>query len=307
MRQTRLIAITLLAAAMPSVAHARSSRSVERSTACSAPLTLRLRPGHVPGATTQKGPPAHDIPAAPLAVHLPLIAGATASELPFVATPGAVILPPAYRKIATAEFRVPISLRDAYNWYRQSLRSCGFAVYGTTVFVPGHPIAFPLLEAQSHNGLIWPTVQFHALDPRVTLIRYIVQAFDLPPRPAGSYLRGPFVRASVLYDLHTVDPGGNRTDRFQITWPATIARLEQRVNSLRQISTAFSLGGGAQVSSIRVRIGFQRRDGGTRYVTIAPTGDVAVGKTRWLADTNDVVMKLVSRLVQRRCHGMTCG
>lgn len=152
------------------------------ATACTAPLTLVLRPGPIPGGVSlQNQAPARDIPPNPVITRLPLYPAATPStgRIPLY---NAQTLPPGYRKIALAEFALPAGLSAAMDWYSGAMRACGLVNNGTASF-PGHGgPRFTALVFVSRDGLHYVLLTFRPVSPRLTLVRYLVQALDLPPR-----------------------------------------------------------------------------------------------------------------------------
>ncbi len=157
----------------------------------------------------------------------------------------------------------------------------------------------------SRQGLHWLSLTFRPISSRLTLVRYVLQTLDLPPRPAASFLRGPFVRVSVFYRSVGVVPAMNRTYHFTITWPATIARLVTAVNGPTRISVGYMGGGGAVVMTESADLSFVRTDGMARQVRVGGSlNTVVVGRTRPLDDTNGNALRLVDRIVALRCRGI---
>jgi hypothetical protein len=121
------------------------------SMSCSGSLVLVLRPGSVPpaGAAWNKAP-AGAIPPGPLIERFPLYPGAVPSS---DAMPGHVLsgLPPDYRKVARAGFRVPAGYRAVSAWFGQALAACGLYLEG----------AMPL---QQHGGPHYAGLEFVSRD-----------------------------------------------------------------------------------------------------------------------------------------------
>jgi hypothetical protein len=207
-------------------------------------------------------------------------------------------MPQSYRKVASETFAVPAPYTRVSSWYRAMLRACGMPVESTGPLQHG----FASLSAVSLDGLRYLSLTIHPVSPHLTEVRYVVQVLSLPPRPAASYLHGPFVRAVVVYRSVGVVAASNHVYRFTITWPATIARLSAAINRPTRIFVPDMGGGGAVVFTERAVLSFMRADGGTRTVRVG--GDLftlKVGKTRKLMDWNDRVMKRVARITHRRC------
>lgn len=301
MRRAICLAIFTLAAGIgPCACPAALAAPVHggaRQSGCSAPLTLVLRPGPVPGATTRNGPPARDIPPGPVAVHLPLFAGAAPARA--LRLESGFVLPASYRKVAVAGFSVPATSTAAIAWYRMALSACGYNIYGQSYFSPAQ---YRDLDATFRQGLGALAVTFHPLSPGVTLVTYVVQVLDLPPRPKASFLHGPFVRVGVVFRSSGVVPAANYVDRFTITWAPTIARLVAAINSATQIFVPDLGAGGTVLVSTHAVLSFTRAGGGVRQVRVG--GDLntlVVGRTRPLDDPDGRVIRLVGRLAAHRC------
>jgi hypothetical protein len=277
-------------------------------------LTLELRPGRVPGATIpiQLGKPAADIPPGPIAARLPLYAGS------YPASPagrtGGFILPASYRKVAVAGFSAEGSVDHIYSWYHDTLRACGFSIYGEATPGP-HPTDrylgleawFPQAAFPMSLGEVGLTI---LREPAGTVrITYVVQALSLPPRPQASFLRGPFVRVGIVFHSRGLLPGANYVRRFTIIWQPTIARLVAAINRPGEIAVPGLGVGGVIVSSTSATLYFTRADGGVRPVQVDSVSvTLTVGHTRPLDDTDGKVMHLVARITTRRCPSTsTCA
>jgi hypothetical protein len=283
----------------------RTSVSIVHASAatCFAPLTLELRPGPVPGGVgLLNGAPARDIPPNPVVTHLPLYptaAPSTGRIPPY----NFQTFPPAYRKIALIEFALPTGLSAAMGWYGRAMQGCGFVNNGSASFPGSGRPRFAALFFTSRDSLRYVSLTFRPVSPHLTLVRYLVQTLDLPPRPAASFLHGPFVRVAVFYQSQGVISGSNRQYRFTINWQPTIARLVRSVNTLTQIAVSGLGSGGVVLFSETVVLSFVRTDGGIRHVMVGGVlQEVVVGHSRPLVDTNDKVLRLVDRLVHARCH-----
>jgi hypothetical protein len=156
----------------------------------------------------------------------------------------------------------------------------------------------------SRDGLRRLSLAFRPVSPRLTLVRYLVQALDLPPRPAASFLHGPFVRVSVFYQSSGVIPASNHVYRFTINWQPTITSLVRAVNRPTRIAVCCIGVGRVVIMTEKATLSFIRTDGGIRRVRVGGVFDrIVVGHTRPLDDTNLRVEHLVDRLVTRRCRG----
>ncbi len=295
----------LIAATGAWPAHASEVRA-SVSAPCSAGLTLLLRPGSVPGNVNRTALPAHDMPAGPVMVHLPLYPAASRITSTFPAA-GFQVLPPAYRKVAIASFALPGALNRVSSWYRIAFSTCGYQADGEMPLQQHGGPPFAGLSFASHVGVRWVALTFRPISSHLTLVQYVAQTLDLPPRPAASFLHGPFVRVSVLYRSAGAAQTMDHTYRFTITWPATIARLVTVVNQPAQIWPGPLGGGGSVVMTESTVLSFVRTHGGARRVKVGGEfNTLVVGHTRPLDDTN--VERLVDRIVTLRCRGShACG
>lgn len=299
-----LIAMTVLA--LPMLGHFPSyvSASIVPASAapCSAPLTLALRPKSVPGPYVQNGPPAHDIPPNPVIVHLPLYPGAVSSTTP-IPNDTFQNFPASYRKLSIAEIAIPAGYAVVSDWYRGSLAACGYMVNATSPVQQHGGPPFAALFFISRDGLRTVSLTFRPVSRHLTLVRYLVQVLDLPPRPAASFLHGPFVRVDVLYHSQGVVPGSIHDYRFTSNGQPTIARLVHSVNHLGRIAVSGLGSGGVVLFSETIVLSFVRNEGGIRRVTVGGVlHQVVVGRSRPLVDTNDQVLRLADRIVYARCH-----
>lgn len=299
MRVSAALTVLWLLATFGVPAKVLASASIARSSACSASLTLYLRPGPIPGGD-RNGPPARDIPPNPVAVLLPLYPAAISSTLP-IPDSTFQVMPPAYRKVAGAEFAVSARYDGVSSWYRTSLAACGFWLSGKAPLQQHGGPRYAGLFFTSRDGLRWLTLTFRPVSPRLALVRYLVQELDLPPRPVASFLRGSFMRVSVLYQSVGALPSMNHVYRFMITWPATITRLVRAVNRPTRIAVSGLGSGGLVIMTERSALSFVRTDGGTRRVKAGGVfNEVVVGHTRPLEDIG--VQRLVDRIVTHRCQ-----
>lgn len=298
-RPACLLVLLVLTGVVP--AHASTRAASTGTTPCFAPLTLVLHPGPVLGADDRGGRTARDIPPEPLILHLPLYPAATSSASRF-SSRAILVFPPAYRKSASATFVVPAGYSRVSNWYRTHVSACGYENESVIPLQSQGGPQYAGLELVSHQGLTRLSLLFYPISPRLTRVLYVAQAIDSPPRPAASYLRGPFVRVSVFF--RSIGIIKSRTYRFTITWPATIARLVTAVNRITQVSVGSFGSGGVTLLTENAVLSFVRTDGGMRQVRIGGTlGTVVVGHSRTLVDSNGTLRRLVHRIVTLHCPG----
>jgi hypothetical protein len=298
---TSLLVVGSLCTPAPSSASTVMAHTT--ASACNAPLFLELRPGPVPGGMgLQNQTPARDIPPTPVVMHLPLYPTAAPST-EFIPNDVPLTIPPSYRKVAVDEFAIPVQLNIVLTWYQRNLVPCGFELsINSPVQQHGGP-PYASLYFTSRDGLRSVTLTFRPVSPRLTLVRYLVQALDLPPRPAASFLHGPFVRVSVFYQSQGAVVAMDHVYRFVINWQPTITQLVRSINRPTGIAVCCWGGGGAVIMTEKAVLSFVRTDGGIRRVSVGGVyGGIVVGRTRRLDDTDSRVERLVDRLVHARCH-----
>ena len=304
MRMFVLFTPLLMVGALCPPAPTSASTVISRTAvaACNAPLTLLLRPGLVPGPGAQNGPAARDIPPNLIVTHLPLYPTAALStgHVPLF---NFQTLPPAYRKIAVIEFALPAGLRTAMGWYSRTMQVCGFAINRSGSFPrPGRP-PLAALFFTSRDGLRSVSLTFLPISRNLTLVRYLVQVLDLPPRPAASVLHGPFVRVAVFYQSLGASQSMSHVYHFVIKWQPTIVQLVRSINRVTRIAVCCLSTGGAVVMTEWAVLSFVRADGGVRRVSVGGAIDrIVVGHTRPLEDTNFRVERFIDRLVHARCR-----
>ncbi len=297
-RSAGLIVILAVLSVFPPVAHAAQAESLP----CQRSLTLVLRTGPVrPAHAEWNRPTARDIPPGPVIERFPLYPGAVPSGVAM--PPHAVIgILPTYRKVARAEFELSAGYRTVSAWYRHALTACGLPIDETMPLQQHGGPQFAGLGSESPDRLNRLTLIFRPLSPTTTEVLYVAQTLDLPPRPASSFLHGPFTRVAVEYQSSGALPHFNHRYRFSITWPGTITRLVAAINRPTRIWVPVDTGGAVPFSE-SVRLSFVRRDGGVRPVSVGGILDrLAVGRSRLLVDMDGRVLKLLVRIVQRRCH-----
>lgn len=220
-------------------------------------------------------------------VHLPLYPGAVDSTTP-IPNDTFQNFPAAYRKLSIAEFAIPAGYTVVSDWYGRSIAACGYVVNGTSPLQQHGGPPFAALFFLSRDGLRSVSLTFRPVSRYITLVRYLVQVLDLPPRPSASFLYGPFVRVSVLYHSQGVMPASHHVYRFTINWQPTITRVMRAVNGPIRIYVPSS----------------ERTDGGIRQVRVVngPPYDIVVDHSRPLVDINGQLLRLVDRLGHARCH-----
>jgi hypothetical protein len=297
-----VLSFSLCATTAPSGGATPAHAAPTHAISCERNLTLDLRPGTVPPANADwNKPPARDMPPGPVIERFPLYPGATPSTVTMPSDAVVGILP-TYRKVARAEFAVPAGYRSVVTWYQRQLAVCGLHTNGTMPLQQHGGPAFTGLEYIAPNWLDRLSILIRPLSGTTTAVLLVAQTLDLPARPLASLLHGPFTHVRVDYQSHGVAPGSSHRYRFTIAWPASVTRFVTAINRPTRVWVPVGSGGTVEFSS-SLRLSFVRLDGGARPVSVGGVLDrVIVGRSRPLVDMNGRVLKLLSRILQRRCH-----
>ncbi len=300
-----ILGLVLAVSAIPTDTHAnkvRSRQAARISGSCSTAPAFLLVPEPLKGPFARNGPVARDIPRGVLSLHFPVYPGIVRSTVT-IPQFGDFDLPPAYRKVATAEFAVAVGYAAVSAWYRATMPSCGLLLGADTPLQRHGGPAYAELSYASPDGLMLVHLTFRPLTERLTAVRYVVEALDLPPRPPASFLRGPFVRVGVDFQSFSSAPSFVHRYSFTITWPATTSRLVVAVNRLKRVYVpGLGMGGGGVIASSVTTLSFVREDGGIRRVRIGTLrGMAVVGHSRPLDAYSGNLFDVVRRIVAHRC------
>jgi hypothetical protein len=300
--------VTLLAASLLGVSapNAPGTRAASATAATCAGLTLDVHPG-VNRAGSKPAPASEAAPDAPrgsFSVSLPPYPEATPLS-PWAASPYPETLLSAYLQTAGAEYQSSDSATIVSAWFRSHLPACGWHTNGywngnASVFTAGRTFvsnANPDLSVEMSYG--------HGASDG-SYIGYGVEWIIYPPRPAASYLHGPFTQVRIARRRpRNILPNSSLVQRVVHTTVrdrTEIRRLVSAINSVGGYHTvpALCLGGGAARFGGPAWLAFIRPDSSAVHAyEIGPGAclGLAVNSRRWLIDTG-VVWKQILRLTR---------
>jgi hypothetical protein len=296
-RVLAVIAVLLAAAANGhSTGTAGQALAASLATNCAA-VTVTVHPGLNPPGTRPApyvgGAP--DAPKGPFTVSLPVYPGATPLQ-PFVGSPFPEYQASPYLQTAGLEYVTSGPAPQAGVWVDRAFHACGWVARGiwdgnTTPFDNGDTY-----QARNNHNLS-VEVSYGAAPSGATYIAYGVEEIIYPPRPAKSYLHGPFVdlKMAVLHGAYLSGRLQKTTTHLDVRDRAAIGRLVSAINRIKlyQSVTGFCVGGGGGGNFTGPAwLSFIRPDGTTVHAYAdgpggACFGGFAVNGARWLIGAVD--------------------
>ncbi|HZU13364.1 MAG TPA: hypothetical protein VFB58_11040 [Chloroflexota bacterium] len=302
--RTLLLTVSLLVPALCVPAFRPVVAAPFQTTRCSA-VTLTVRPGlHPPQARGPSIQPAPDSPRGPFTVSLPLYPGAV-SLASDVAYPYADYPEDPYLQTASAEYHTDDTVGAVKRRIKGAFLGCGWheSGYWST---NASPFTSGIDVTADANPQLTVEVSFGADPAGGSDLGYGVVDVILPPRPAASYLHGPFVVLHIAFGQTRVTPRGYVTHVRHVTVldRSTIRRLVAAIDSLRDYRdyTAAPLAchpGGGGPSTGPFWLAFIRPNGSVVHAYDGGAGSgqcafgLAVNGVRWLQDTGIVWNQLL--------------
>jgi len=162
---------------------------------CSTGLVLILHPG-LP-ASIKPGPPgiAGDIPRTPVTVSVPLYPGAR-SLARFVASAILEYPESPYLQTGVAEYQTAASVDTVQAWYRKAFAGCGWRP-GGSMTTNASALTSGLTFVSTANSNLTMEMTFGDTPSGGAYIAYGAEEITYPPRPASSYLHGPFSEVRI--------------------------------------------------------------------------------------------------------------
>lgn len=189
------VAVLLAAALSPSITPAPAVVAAP-SVNCAA-VTLTLHPGLNPGLKRVPGDvgSAPDAPKGPFHVSLPVYPGAARLQH-LVGSPFPEVAESPYLQTAGLEYIASGAYPEMEGWFTRAFHACGYLSHGswngnTTPFSNG------LTFVSKRNPNLSVEISFGTDPSGGSYIGYGVEDVILPPRPARSYLHGPFVELKI--------------------------------------------------------------------------------------------------------------
>jgi hypothetical protein len=287
-----VIALVLVVVSLPAVVE----HAVAAGT-CTTGLTLTVHPGLPAGTQPPGSRPASDIPHGPFSVALPLYPGARPLTH-FVASPLWEYPMTPYLQTAVTEYETTQSSGAVRRWYRQTFESCGWRNV-ETMSTNASVLDVGDTYQRGNDNHLQIDMGFGDTDSAGAYIGYSVLWQTLPPRPAGSYLHGPFreLRIAYQFNSYTTPNGSHHTVHVAIDNRAAIGRLVRAINGLKYVFVPSRLGGGGGGNG-PAWLAFIRPNG-TRVHVFAASIALQVGHTRTLADDSQHVWNLITALARK--------
>jgi hypothetical protein len=292
LRALAVVAALMSLVGMQIAMHPTPAMAAPLATNCAA-VTVTVHPGLnpplQPGHTYPGAGRAPDAPKGPFLVSLPVYPGATPLR-PFVGSPFPEYQESPYLQTAGLEYVTDATSPAVDRWYTRALHACGWISRGswggnTSPF--DHGLTF---EAKSNPNLS-VEISFGFNLAAGSYIAYGVEEIIFPPRPAASYLHGPFVDLRIAVQHNTYVSGKMLVSvtHSDVRDRATITRLVSAINRITVYQTVFGLcsGGGGGSYTGPAWLSFIRPDGTVAHAFAngpgsACGGGFAVNGVRWL-------------------------
>jgi len=273
---------------------------------CTTGLSLILHPG-LPAEGKQVPPGvAPDIPHRTVTVSVPVYPGAQRT-IRFVASPPLFGYPAnPYLQTGMAEYQTSGSVHMVIAWYRRAFGDCGWRIQGSMTTSAG--LASQDLGFQPDgNRYLTIYVSFGSTPEGGTYIGYAAEAITYPPRPAASYLHGPFSQVRIALDRGIIRPGHpvERIIHTVVLDRPTIARLVHAINAIRGYRTVMPMCLGGLSLTGPAWLTFVRPSGSVVHAYESGPGaclGLAVNGVRWLLDPGRV-WNLITSVVPRTPAG----
>lgn len=282
-----IVAVVAITAVLPMSRSAPASAFAARPVNCSA-ATFTLHPGLHPAPPNTHLAIAPDIPRIAVHVSLPLFPQ-SAPLSPFVGSPFFDYPTDPYLQTAAAEYLTSDDPGTVQSWFSRVVPVCGWKHSGSG---SGNVAPFDqyLFFVSRANPELTVEFSFGPASSGGTDVAYAVEEVTYPPRPAASYLHGPFVKLRVALGSG-VRLRTPRVSHLTVLDRRAISRLVSAINRLTGYHTDLPLCSGGGASSGPAWLSFVRRNGSVVHAFEgAPgvCGGLAVNGVRWLIDTGSV-------------------
>lgn len=256
-------------------------------------LVLTVHPGlnpTLPGSRPIQVAP--DAPRTPLTVSVPLYSR-TAPLTSFVASPFPEYAADPYLQTASAEYSTSDSMATVTRWMMRAFPACGWREQG---YGGGNASVFSqwLTWQLGTNRDITVHVSLGARPAGGTYIAYGVEAIILPPRPARSYLQGPFSQVRIALRRGRLVNGQLVAHVVHVTIRdrQAIERLVGSINAITGLRTASGVCAGGLRANGPAWLTFVQPNGSVVHAFEAGPGvcggGLAVNGVRWLIDPGAV-------------------
>lgn len=274
---------------------------------CPAGFTITLHPGVPPSEPGPPRPVAPDLPQTPITLSLPLYPGATPLPHVLKVVQGFELTP--YLQSGLAEYHTDAGEGTLKKWSIAALTGCGWRrTLGTMstnagIFTSGYDFV------RVGNPLLTLQVSFGRDSSGGTDIAYGISDITYPPRPAGSYLHGPFTQLRLAFTVNSRTPTTlvSHVAHATIVNRVAITRVVRAVDSLTQYQSVRGacVGSGIPGPGVNtpVWLSFVRADGSVVHAYDLGAGaclGLAVNGYRWLIDDGRVSSLLLSLVTPSR-------
>lgn len=269
----------------------RAALAASEPTVCTVGTVLPLEPGLPPSSKKGSFPPvARDIPRDPISVSVPLYLGAQPLDN-LVGSPLHTYPRNPYLQTGVAEYQSPEQMSVLQSWYLAAFGNCEWRQNGSMRKNTG-VLSSGIRFVSKVNGHLDVWLSFGTAPGGGTYVGYVLEEVTLPPRPAGSYLHGPFSEIRIAERINT--QAAHRTVHATVRDRGTIQRLVRAVNSIKDI---YVPGASTRRSGLGPAwLTFVRSNGQSVHVWDSGTS-LHVGSSRALADDGRV-WNLISRMVK---------
>lgn len=282
----------------PVVAHAFASSSPGIN--CSA-VTISVQPGLNPRPKNARPRVPADMPRGHVTVSLPLYPGATPLKA-YVASPFSDYPADSYLQTGSAEYTTLTDSINVEDWYDSAFVGCGWHEDGNwTTNASAFTSGVDFVSNANHDLEV--EISFGDGSSGGAYIGYGVVDITYPPRPAASFLRGPFVELRIALAHNTVRNGKDVSYVVHrvVDDESAIGRLVAAVNAIKDYWTVPVLCFGEPWQGpTPAWMSFVRPDGSVvRGYEIGPgrCNGLAVNHVRWLTD-DGAVWNLLHRLAK---------
>ncbi len=268
---------------------------------CSTDLVLTLHPG-LP-ASTKPGPMpiAGDIPQIPVTVSVPLYPGAQPLT-PFVASAITQYPLDPYLQTGVAEYQTADSVDTVQAWYRKAFAACGWRPAGSMT-TNASALTSGITFASTDTPNLTMEMTFGDTPSGGAYIAYGAEESTYPPRPASSYLHGPFSEVRIALRRAMVQQGQlvSHIVRSTVMARPLITQFVQSINSITGYYTVSGICRGRLSLVGPAWLSFVRPDGSVAhaYESQGCGEGLAVNGVGWLMDDGRV-WNLIGRIVKQQ-------
>jgi hypothetical protein len=247
-------------------------------------------------------PIARDIPRGLFRVAVPLYPGAQPLSH-FVASPVPEYPASPYLQTGVAEYRTAADVQTVTAWYSSAFSRCGWRAEGTMT-TNASILSSGMTFVSTGNHDLTVEMTFGDTSSGGTYIAYAAEEITYPPRPAASYLHGPFHQVRIALRQGTLQNGQPvwHVVRVKLVDQPTIGQLVDDINAIKEHYTASVNCFGGLSRTGPAWLSFVRPNGSVVHAFESGPGvcgGLAVNGVRWLIDPGRV-WNLIIRIVRQQ-------